>query len=110
MIRNLRAPPLWALLRTNAKPLVWGPIDKCLNVHMHHQIISRMPFPWPNSIQITVFVSEKPSEKTFRPNDLMPGFCKTICAQDQNLYLPQVGAIPKSSPRISPATWLCGRV
>lgn len=78
--------------------LVSGPTEKCFKVHIHHQIIPQMPFPWPNSIQITVFVCEKPSEKTFRPNDLMPGFCKTICAQDQNLYHRQIGAIPKSSP------------
>lgn len=70
---------LWLLLDgPSRKPLIFD-----LPVHMYNQIIPQMPFPWSNSIQITV--CKKPSEKTFRPNELMPGVCKTTCAQDQNL-------------------------
>lgn len=66
---------------------------------MYNQIIPKMPFPWSNSIQITVS-ARNPQRKHSGQNDLMPGFCKTICAQDQNLYHYQICAISKFSPRI----------
>lgn len=90
---------LWLLLDgPSRKPLVFDLPEKCLIVHMYHQIIPQIPFPWSNSIQITV--CKKPSEKTFRPNELMPGVCKTTCAQDQNLYHHRICAIAQPSARV----------
>lgn len=53
---------LWLLLHgPPRKPLVFDLPEKCVIVHMYNQVIPQMPFPWSNSIQVTL--GKKPSEK-----------------------------------------------
>jgi hypothetical protein len=78
------------------------------NCPVHNQINPKMPFPWPNSIQITVFVCEKPSEKAFRTNDLMLDFAKQYVHKSR-IYIiqyvpfpnPALGCSAVSLPRLS---------
>ena len=65
-----------------------------------------MPFPWSNSIQITVFVCEKPSGKTFRPNDLMLDFAKQYVHKSRIYIIMESVPFPNPALGYSSTTWL----